>query len=414
MVIGSHPFVPQVGMVGHSPHHSAAEPRGQWNILWSGLFYGLLIFATFNALSFETHTAFRTSVILGLAVLLAAWHLLWRLPGRGPGNRLYFAVATVMWTGLMLADPDFLILALGIFAPLCYYDVRWGAVALVGASGVWLGLESTDEGAIPWGTVSAVILLLATGLLLVTYFGTVVRQSRERQELIDQLRETQANLAEAERRGGVLAERERLSRDIHDTLTQGFASIIMLLEAATTSLPSGTSGLQHAERALQTARANLVESRRMVWAMRPAALADASLPQALRKLTAELAEDTGIEAETKMIGPPVELGVDEETAILRVAQEAVSNARRHAEATRVTVTLSHMDGAVVLDVHDDGVGFTPDKPRTDGAGLGTMRERAEALGGTLTVETNPGEGTAVAFELPVRESAPLTMPSRPE
>jgi signal transduction histidine kinase len=387
---------------------------GRWNILWSALFYGLLIFAAFNALLFEAHTALRTSVILGLALLLAAWHLLWRIPGRGPGNLLYFAAATGIWAGLMVADPDFLILSLGIFAPLCYYDVRWGAVALVGTGAVWLWLESTDQGAIPWGTVAAVILVLATGLLLVSYFGTVVRQSRARQELIDQLRETQADLVEAERRAGVLAERERLARDIHDTLTQGFASIIMLLEAATTSLPRGTSGRQYAERALQTARENLVESRRMVWAMRPAALADASLPQALQKLTAELAEDTGIEAETKMIGTPVRLDVDEETAILRIAQEAVSNARRHAEATRVTVTLSHMDGAVVLDVHDDGVGFTPDESRADGAGLRTMTERAEALGGTLTVETNPGEGTAVAFELPVRESAPVTVPSHPE
>jgi signal transduction histidine kinase len=287
-------------------------------------------------------------------------------------------------------------------------------VALVGTGGVWLWLESTDQGLIPWRTVAAVILLLATGLLLVTYFGTVVRQSRQRQELIDELRQTQADLAEAERRAGVLAERERLARDIHDSLTQGFASIVMLLEAATTSLPSGTSERRHAERALQTARENLVESRRMVWAMRPAALADASLPEALRKLTAELAEDIGIEAETKVTGTPVGLGVDEETAILRVAQEALSNARRHAEATRVTVTLSHMDTAVVLDVHDDGVGFAPDEARSSSAGLRTMRERAEALGGTLTVEASPGEGTTVALELPVREGAPLTVPSHPK
>jgi signal transduction histidine kinase len=135
------------------------------------------------------------------------------------------------------------------------------------------------------------------------------------------------------------------------------------------------------------------------------------LPEALRKLTAELAEDIGIEAETKVTGTPVGLGVDEETAILRVAQEALSNARRHAEAARVTVTVSHMDSAVVLDVHDDGVGFAPNEARSDGAGLRTMRERAEALGGTLTVESSPGEGTTVALELPVRESAPLTVPS---
>ncbi|HJQ90720.1 MAG TPA: sensor histidine kinase [Acidimicrobiia bacterium] len=379
--------------------------------MWSGLFYGLLVFATFNAVSYETHSTLRIVVMVGLATVLAGWHLMWRIPDRGPGNRLYFASATLMWAGLMLADPDFLILSLGIFAPLCYYDIRWGAVALVGTGGVWLWLESTDQGAIPWATVAAVVLVLATGLLVVAYFGTVVRQSRQRQELIDELRQTQADLAEVERRAGVMAERERLARDIHDTLTQGFASIVMLLEAATPSLPSGASGRRYAERALQTARENLVESRRLVWAMLPAALADVSLSHALRTLTADLAEDTGIEAETKVTGTPVELGVDQETAILRVAQEAVSNARKHAQATRVTVTLSHVDGGVVLDVQDDGVGFTSGEPRAGGAGLRTMSERAEALGGTLTVETSPGEGTTVAFELPIRESAPVTVPS---
>jgi signal transduction histidine kinase len=379
--------------------------------LWSGLFYGLLIFATLNALAYESHSAFRIGLIAVLTTLLAGWHLLWRIPGRSPGNGAYFVAATVLWAGLMLADPDFLILSLGIFAPLCFHDVRWGAVALIGTGGIWLWLEQVERGSILWGMVLAVALFVAAGLLLVAYFATVVRQSRERQQLIDELQRTQEVLAEAERQAGVVSERQRLAREIHDTLTQGFASIVMLLEAAATSLPSEASGNRHVERALQTARDNLAESRRVVWAMHPAALADASLAEALRRLTTELSQDTGIETEMKVTGTPLGLVVDEETAVLRVAQEALSNIRKHAEATRVTVTLSYMDDAVALDVQDNGVGFASHETRSRGAGLRTMRERAQTLGGTLAVESSPAEGTTVAFEFPIRESEPLTEPA---
>jgi signal transduction histidine kinase len=379
--------------------------------LWSGLFYGLLIFATFNALAYRSHSALGIGLVAVLATLLAAWHLIWRMPGRAPGNRAYFVAATVLWAGLMLVDPDFLILSLGIFAPLCFHDVRWGAVALIGTGGIWLWLEQVERGSIPWGMVLAVALFVAAGLLLVAYFDAVVRQSRERQQLIDELQRTQEDLAKAERQAGIVSERQRLAREIHDTLTQGLASIVMLLEAAATSLPSEASGHRHVERALQTARDNLAESRRVVWAMHPAALADASLAEALRRLITELSEDTGIETEMNVTGTPFGLVADEETAVLRVAQEALSNIRKHAEATRVNVTLSYMDDAVVLDVQDDGVGFASHEARSRGAGLRTMRERAETLGGTLTVESSPAEGTTVAFEFPILESEPLTAPA---
>jgi signal transduction histidine kinase len=145
--------------------------------------------------------------------------------------------------------------------------------------------------------------------------------------------------------------------------------------------------------------------------MHPAALADASLAEALRRLITELSEDTGIETEMKVTGTPLGLVADEETAVLRVAQEALSNIRKHAEATRVIVTVSYMDDAVALDVQDNGVGFASNETRSRGAGLRTMRERAETLGGTLTVESSPAEGTTVAFEFPIRESEPLTAPA---
>ena len=394
-------------MVGQASDAPVAEPTARWNALWSALFYGLLSVATFNALVYETHAALTIAFIGALVVALASWHGLWRLPGRGPADRSYFVVAAILWAGLMLADPDFLILSLGIFAPLCLHDVRWGAAALVGTGAVWLWLEAREGGGIVWGAVLGVVVFVAAGLLLVGYFATVVRQSRRRQELIDELRTTRAELAAAEREAGVLTERQRLARDIHDTLTQGFASVVMLLEAAAPSLPSDTAGRRHVERALDTARENLVESRRLVWAMRPASLTDASLPEALHRLAAEWPGNGEFEAATNVTGSPFALGSQEETAVLRVAQEALSNARRHAGATRVTVTLSYMDKAVTLDVQDDGSGFRLDNPGSGrGVGLRTMRERAEALGGSLIVETSPGEGTTVALELPVPDREP--------
>jgi signal transduction histidine kinase len=369
------------------------------------LFYGLLAFAVFNALVYEAHSTVRVGVIFGLALVLAAWHGLWRLPGTGPADAAYFVGAAVVWAGLMVADPDFLVLALGIFAPLCFHDVRWGAVALVGTGGVWLWLERLERGSIPWGSVLAVAVFVATGLLLVGYFSTVVRQSGERQRLIDELRATQDELAEAERQAGVLMERERLARDIHDTLTQGFASIVMLLEAAAVGLDTGASSRRHVVRALETARENLVESRRLISAMRPATLTDASLAEAIRRLAQQLAEDTGIEVESTVTGSPSSISADEEDEMLRVAQEVLNNIRKHAGATRVNVTLSYMGNAVVLDVQDNGVGMIPESAK-EGAGLRSMRERAEALSGKLTIESSPGEGTTVALEIPTAASRP--------
>jgi len=396
-------------MVGQIHHHTAAgaEPLDRWSALWSVLFYGVLAYATFNVVADGSNSSLRVSFVVTLVLVLGAWHGLWRLRRLGMPDRAYFLGAALLWAGLMLAEPNFLILSLGIFAPLCFHDLSWGAVALIGTSGVWLWLEGTERGNIPWGAVLAVALFVTAGLLLVGYFATVVRQSRDRQQLIEELRRAQADLAEAERQAGVLEERQRLARDIHDTLTQGFASIVMLLEATAASLGSSSSGRQHVERALQTARDNLAESRRLVWAMRPAPLTDASLAKALERLATQLAEDTGILVETVLTGTPRTMELAQETALLRVAQEALANVRKHARATEVTLTLSYMDDLVVLDIQDNGVGFATEREPGPGIGLHAMWERAEPLGGTLTVESSPGEGTTVVIEIPTGRTAPV-------
>ena len=130
-------------------------------------------------------------------------------------------------------------------------------------------------------------------------------------------------------------------------------------------------------------------------------LLDQPLPQALGELTGRLAEETGLHAETRATGTTRPLPAEVEEALLRVAQEALANVRKHAAASRVTVTLSYLDDAVTLDVADDGVGFEQAAAATAGGGLGlgAMRERVEGLGGRLVVESAPGEGTTIAVEV---------------
>lgn len=242
------------------------------------------------------------------------------------------------------------------------------------------------------------------------YVAVLDREGRKRQRLLDQLAATQADLAAAEHRAGVLAERHRLARDIHDTLAQGFASVAMLLDAAQADLPPGAPPTRRVEQAMRTARENLAETRRLVHALRPHELEGAGLPGAICQLADRLSAETGIAVHTTVTGNPVALEPQVEGELLRVVQEALTNIRRHADASRVTVTLSYLDGELVLDVQDDGCGVPPGS--SGGFGLATMRERINDLGGVFTVESEPGGGTTVGAVVPA--SAPAAeAPWRP-
>jgi signal transduction histidine kinase len=143
--------------------------------------------------------------------------------------------------------------------------------------------------------------------------------------------------------------------------------------------------------------------RRLVWDLRPEQLRAASLGEALGRLAERLAEENGVTATTTVTGTPRPLSPDAEVTLLRVTQEALANVGRHARAGRVALTLSYMDGEAALDVRDDGIGFAPGADGAGpngGLGLHGMRERVEALGGRLAVESTPGGGTTVAVTVP--------------
>jgi signal transduction histidine kinase len=226
-------------------------------------------------------------------------------------------------------------------------------------------------------------------------------------------------IEEARRTGretGLLDERQRLAREIHDTLAQGFTGIITNLTAAQMAQPpvaADASSTRHLRDAERIARESLAEARRLVWALRPESLDRRSLSEALRRLAEEWSEETGVQAHAATTGTPRPLLPETEVALLRTAQEALTNIRKHAQASRVNVTLSYMDDRVALDVVDDGVGFDHARMKSSveahgagGFGLVAMRERIEQLGGALVVESAPGEGTALAAELPVTAIRP--------
>ncbi|MGH3712808.1 MAG: sensor histidine kinase [Micromonosporaceae bacterium] len=354
---------------------------------------------------------------LVLTVGLAVWYAAWLIPGAPPRRRalwVYLAGAGALWAGLLVIDDGFLLVGLNVFAPYCLHSLGIGLAAVGAFAAGWLWQRVAAEGGLAWQDAMIAGLIAVTGTAMVGYVSALARSNAERQRLLDRLRAAQDARAAAERQAGVAAERQRLARDIHDTVTQGLASVVMLLEAAQAS---GSDGEQHVARALRVARDSLAESRRVVWALRPAPLADGQLPDALRALVDRLADETGIHGEVTVTGAARALEEDTQTALLRVAQEALSNLRRHARARRVDLTLSYMEDVVALDVQDDGAGINlgdpaeATAPAPGGLGMRSMRERVEELGGAFTLESAPGEGTTIAVTLPA--ATPTPQPATP-
>ena len=202
----------------------------------------------------------------------------------------------------------------------------------------------------------------------------------------------------------VAEERNRLAREIHDTLAQGLIGIILYLERLDAALPADDAALRPVvERALLLARANLDEARRSVRDLRAAPLDGRTLVEALTSLVEDLQREGGPPVRLAVEGTIPPLGARIEAALFRMAQEATTNCRKHAECGRIDVRLAVVGDTLTLEVSDDGKGFDVGRARREAQrfGLLTMRERVTQAGGTFSIKSTPGRGTFVRARVPL-------------
>ena len=389
--------------------------------------------------------------LLGVVtVVFVGWYAVGVALARRPGPAWlrpsrWFLGLVLAWLALVLVSPEFVwlgfslwLLAGHLLPPRVAVAVSLGVLAVV-------VLAPTLATGAPLGVAG--VVGPAVGCLFASALSTgqqrLVHESAQRERLVASLFRAQAEsdrlgaeLAAAQHESGILAERTRLSREIHDTLAQGFSSILLLARAAprTDGLESGASGASSAagrqaqllRQIEESATENLLEARRVVGALAPEHLDGSGLVSALRRILESVSAQTTVATELRVEGEVDGLPTGVEVALLRAAQGALANVRQHADASRVVVTLTDAGDSVRLDVVDDGHGFDaaawalapPSPPELGGYGLRSSRARLRELGGGLEIESRPGSGTALSAYVPLHVTASPTHqptpPTRPE
>lgn len=373
----------QSEIVGFSPRF--------WHLYFAVVAIAVATAALGQAETPAGNRAVAVASIAGMAALYAVWGR------RGRAGRAYASATLLLFAVGTFADStvSYLLFAL---CPLLFVvlDIRVAIVAVLGANALPMlsGFVRTGGN---WGFFShnAPVFVASTAFAL--FFGIwidrVIVQSTGRAALIAELEASRAEVARLSHEAGVAAERARLAGEIHDTLAQGFTSIITLLQAVDPGLADERLAL-----AVRTARENLAESRSLVAALAPAALSSGSLLDAVRRQTVRFTEETAVPATCRVSGEVRPLPTAVEVVLLRAAQEALANVRRHAAAGQVSVLLAYGADSVRLVVRDDGRGFDP--AAVHGFGLPGMRARAEQVNGRLSVHSVPGAGALVEVEVP--------------
>jgi signal transduction histidine kinase len=394
----------------------------RWVVGWQVAFWLMLGIAALQlVLALPENSAARTA---GAAAALAALAAAYVPVRRGPGptsqalGLLYLSVAVVVVGVTCWLIPGLAILLFIVYPQVWVYcetlrvGVAFSVAVTVSAAGGFVAAAGWGRDSL-WEVVPSMLVSLLFSLLLGLWISRIIDQSHDRGELIAQLEATRSELATAHHAQGVMAERERMAREIHDTLAQGFTSVVMLSQVAAEDVARDPDA---ARRCLETieavARENLAEARALVAAFSPVGLDGTTLPDAVRRLTERFGEETGLSVDLNQIGDFSGLGREQEVVVLRAAQEALTNVRRHARAQQVAVLLVADELGVRVEVRDDGVGFAPaDGEAERGFGLAGMRGRVREVGGDLDVASAPGRGTRVTVRIPLRPPAALPAPA---
>lgn len=347
-----------------------------------------------------------SSWAIALAVALVATYALGIWIVRGPGGSavavVWLAALTCEWVALLWFTPDAAYLVFPLFFLYLHLLSRIAGTIVVLLTTAVAVLALGVHGG--WSVGGVVGPLVGAGVALLIGFGyeSLAREAAERERLLAELRAAQGQLAASERESGVLAERSRLAREIHDTLAQGLSSIQMLLHAAERADPEGP-GVPHIVLARETAAANLADARRFIRELSPPALDAHGLEDVLARFARDEWARQGIAVDVRVEGD-VTLPMHVQTALLRITQGAMANVIQHAQATRASVELIEEPSAVTLRVRDDGKGFdiadATGAPGSEaGFGLRATRERVEQLGGEFRVESSIGAGTLITVVL---------------
>lgn len=322
---------------------------------------------------------------------------------------VWLTALTIEWVVLLWLTPDAAYLVFPLF--FLYLHVVgswWGTIAIIVSTAIAIcALGIHGEWTV--GGIVGPIVGAAVALLLGLGYQALAREAQQREVLMQELLATRGQLAATERESGVLAERARLAREIHDTVAQGLSSIQMLLHAAERA-DGERPGIEHIRLARETAAAGLADTRRFIRELTPPDLDDRGLGSALRRLASTQWAARGLPVDVR-VSDAVELPMHVQTALLRIAQGAIANVIQHADAYSAMITLTIGDDRVEFTIADDGRGFDPSLvaavpgAKSDSFGLQATRERVDQLGGTLTVSSAPGTGTSLTIELTLREAA---------
>lgn len=340
-------------------------------------------------------------------------HLTQIRPGQSQqtlNRKLWMFALVAVWSALVIAAPSFAWCSFAIFF-LSRTAFRGWAAYLAGgatAAATAVGLFRMSG----WTDVAMLLGPLAAGALLTLVYDKIERDGALQRKLFEDVTQAQERLAASERTAGIAAERERVSREIHDTITQGLASGLLHLEAAQRSWPDPAAH-HEVSKATSLLRGNLADTRSLVHELSAPGLETAPLHEALERAARTYLDHVRVQ----VTGETRPIPAEARHALLRVAQSAVANIKLHAHADNASVTLGYLPNAVTLDVFDDGRGFdpgaVPPPSESGGYGLRAMRQRIEQLGGELSVESAPGEGTIIAAQLPLTRSPEDTWPEDP-
>ena len=366
-----------------------------WNIAVSGM--AVTLIAVFLLAGFPQWRVI--GAISAVVVFAAGWFALGRA-ALNCSNRWAspaLAVVIIVTLGVAVAFAPFAAIMQCVAYPLLWITANRTRTAIFTnvilslsvAIGYWVSTRNVVE------VLLTVGLSLTFSIALGLWITRISELSEQRQQLLTELRDAQEQLAAAHRESGVASERERLAREIHDTIAQDLTGLVMLAQRAQRELPQNAAGptLALIE---ESAMAALAETRALVAASAPVGLGG-GIQDALARLAERFSRETGVAVTVEAAGIPP-LDRDTEVVLLRIAQEGLANVRKHSAAGSAVIALSVTASGVQLEVRDNGHGFDASAP-SDGFGLGGMRDRLALVNGELDVASSPS-GTVLTATLP--------------